>query len=116
MHFQHVLFRSFSWITKNALKHHCHITHQVHRVIVHNDIPWHFDLLFGCFLLFNRRRFQCRAGEIDYQRGGEFCLVFSEQPAHGKGYHAALFLQTICSHFAVQSDAVAHRAMATIRE
>jgi len=44
-------FRSFSRITKNALKHHRHITHQVHRVIVHDDIPGHFDFLSGGFLL-----------------------------------------------------------------
>src|SRR5205823_3398 len=81
---RHVLFRSLSRITKNALKHHRHVTHQVHRVIVHDDIPGDFDFLAGRFLFFNGRRFQRGVGKIDDHGGGEFCLFFPAQPTHAK--------------------------------
>ena len=47
MHFEHVPLRFFAWITKHLLKNHRHVSHQIDRIVVHDDLPGKIDRHFG---------------------------------------------------------------------
>lgn len=55
MHFEHVLFRFFPGITKDALKDHCDIGHQIDGIVVHDNQPGKINVLFRLRFLLNRR-------------------------------------------------------------
>ena len=60
MHFEHMLLCFFARITKHALKNHCHICHQIHWIIMNDDLPGHIELFFTARFPFPDRRFHCR--------------------------------------------------------
>jgi len=57
MNLEHVLFRLLSRESKNFLEDHRDVTHQVDRVIVHDDLPGKIELLGCASLLLDRRIF-----------------------------------------------------------
>ena len=61
MDFEHVTFRLFARITKNALKNHRHVSHQIHRIVVDDDLPRDIEFFFIARLCFPDWRFHCRS-------------------------------------------------------
>src|SRR5215470_14377763 len=56
MHFQHVSLRFIAWVTEDALENHGYVTHQIHRVIVHDNVPGKIELFFRTRFFFDRWR------------------------------------------------------------
>jgi hypothetical protein len=54
MHFEHVHLRFFARIAKDLLERHRDVTHQVHRIVMHDDLPGQIEALFR-FVLFRDR-------------------------------------------------------------
>src|SRR5882724_2683658 len=93
MHFQHMPLCFFAWITENPLENHRHVTHQVHRIIVHHHLPRNIELVFRTRFLFDRRLRRGHCSRL-LVRGGkdslisfDLCLASSVLPwpaTHGK--------------------------------
>ena len=63
MNFQHVPLSFFSRITKHALENHCDVGHEIHRIVVHHDLPRHIEFFFTLDFFLTDRRFhrRCRS-------------------------------------------------------
>jgi len=63
MNFQHVTLRFFPRITEDALEHHRHVGHEIHRVVVHHDLPREIECFFPSSFFFPDRCFHrgCRS-------------------------------------------------------
>ena len=64
MHFQHMMFSLFARITEHALEHHRHVTHQINRIVVDDDLPRNVEFVFTARFLFPDRRFHRGRGSL----------------------------------------------------
>lgn len=78
MDLQHVTLRLFSRITEDALEDHRHVSHEINRIVVHHDLPWHVEFFFSSCLLFPGRCFH---------RG---CRSFFERPGAHRAHEKRL--------------------------
>jgi len=64
MHFQHVSLCFFTRITEHALKDHRHVSHQIHRIVMDDDLPRHVQFFFTACFFFLSRRFHGGGGSL----------------------------------------------------
>ena len=84
MDFEHVTFRLFPRVTKNSLKNHRHVRHQIHRIVVNDDLPRDIELFLFARVCLPDWRFHCR--------GRSFFELHGADRAHEKN------LITLCSY------------------
>ncbi len=65
MNFEHVFLGVLECETKHFLKHHRDVTHQVHRIVMHDHVPGKIERLFGSRFLCNVGR---RNGVHDFRK------------------------------------------------
>ena len=55
MHLQHMTFSFFARISKHPLEYHRHITHQIYRIVMHDDQPREIEIFLSTRVFFDRR-------------------------------------------------------------
>ena len=77
MHLEHVSFRFFTRIAEDALENHRHIAHQIHGIVVHDDLPWKVKFFFGTSLFLDGGLINCRRSRIfpNMERGDRCAFI-----------------------------------------
>ena len=64
MHLQHMALGFLARVAEDSLEHHCHITHQIDRIVVHHHLSWKVDIFFRTRFFFDRGLINCRRPRI----------------------------------------------------
>lgn len=108
MNLEHVLLRFFTGESEDFLKDHRHITHQIDRVVMHNDLPGKIDLLLLARLLLDDRTLRRRGKTLFVQQ--HFGLRTPWLPNHGREVNIPRLHFKPGTRRPIAEDSLGHRA------